>query len=114
LGIQEIKVGDWVRVKQDAFLPVPKVVKNNPQRVRSIEGDKLTLERWMIRFRAWIKLEDIPLTEVELIPEEKAPFNSCLVLEFNKRNSGVESYERGRCSYCSLKNLCDYWQRNHV
>ena len=94
----EIKVGSWVRVKADAYLPVPNVVKKNPQRVREVNGDKLVLERWMIRFRSWVKLADIPITDVEVIPEEKAPANSCLVLEFNKRNSGVESSERGRCS----------------
>jgi len=110
----EIKVGDWVRVKQSAWLPVPAVVKKNPQRVRSIENDKVVLERWMIRFKSWVKLEDIPISDVELIPEEKAPQNSCLVLEFNRRNSGVESFERGRCSYCSLKNQCDYWIKNHA
>lgn len=109
----EIKVGDWVRVKPDAWLPVPAVVKKNPQRVKSIKGGRLVLERWMIKFRSWMKISDVPISDVELISTEKAPHNSCLVIEFNKRDSGVESYYRGRCGYCSLKNLCEYWKKNH-
>lgn len=106
----EIQKGTWVRVKADAYIPVPGVVKKHPQRVREVRGETLVLERWIPRFRSWVKLEDIKVADVEIVPPDKAPVNSCLVYGFNIRNSGEDAENRGHCIYCRLKDKCEYWQ----
>lgn len=109
----DVQVGSWVRIKADAWMPVPTVVKKHPQRVREVQGETLVLERWIARFRSWVALKDVKISDVELIPAEKAPVNSCLIFGFNIRDSGVDAENRGHCSYCRLKDKCEYWQSRH-
>lgn len=106
----EIQKGQWVRIRADAWIAAPGVIKKHPQRVRNVHGETLDLERWIPRFRSWVELKDIKISDVELVPDDKAPINSCLVYGFNIRNSGVDAESRGHCGYCRLKDKCEYWQ----
>ena len=110
-----IDVGDWVVIRDDAArsLPIPVIARRYPQRVVRIEGDLVVVERWILRFKSWVPMT-VPIVGLDPVPQGKEPQDFCLVYAASRRGSAFDSFKRGWCSPCSLRDRCEWYQSRHA
>lgn len=101
------KVGAYVKVVSG---PYPEVMKKTVQRIDARRPGEAQITRWLSRkdkrVSAWV-----PIEHLEILPDYVPPRDNCLRFGANTEGSAPDAFKRGWCRLCSMRDHCDWYQR---